>query len=441
MKRFLIFALLVLALPVAAWAQAAPKAASNGSVTDLGSLGQQGSIAYAVSAKGEVVVGASIANVPQQYWRAFRWTVAGGIQDLDTNSNDSVYAHANGVSADTNVVVGDFGRYPDCNPNCAFLWTVAGGFDLLYPPTGWYAPVATGVSKDGGVLVGYGQQASGFHSFRWTGVNGMVDIGALKGGTGSQAFGVSQDGKVVVGSSGAADGSTHAYRWTQAGMTDLGFFAGGDYSEARGASTNGSVVVGSATTQGAYYPIAFRWTKATGKVALGVLPSKWWSVATGVSADGKTVVGYSGQNCCDWEAFRWTAATGMQSVNDWLADVGVNATGLNFYSAYAVTANGNGVVGQLTSGDACLALVKANKTATPTYSPKPGTYHSAQSVTINDMAPNAAIYYTTDGTTPTTNSTPYTGPVQVSVTTTIKSIAVAHGYPKSAVATGVYKIQ
>lgn len=440
MKRFLIFALLVLALPVAAWAQAAPKAASNGAVTDLGSLGQQGSIAYAVSAKGNVVAGASIGDVPQQYWRAFRWTAANGMEDLDSNSNDSVYAHANGISADGNVMVGDYGHYPECNPNCAFQWTTFGGFNIMGIMNGSWGTFAAGASKDGGVIVGWSSGAIN-HSFRWTGITGFVDLGALPGGTSSQAFAVSQDGKVVVGSSGGADGFTHAYRWTQAGMTDLGFFAGGDYSEARGASTNGSVVVGSATTQGAYYPIAFRWTKATGKVALGVLPSKWWSVATGVSADGKTVVGYSGQNCCDWEAFRWTAATGMQSVNDWLTDVGVNATGLNFYSAYAVTANGNGVVGQLTSGDAYLALVKANKTATPTYSPKPGTYHSPQSVTINDMAPSASIYYTTDGTTPTTNSTPYTGPVQVSVTTTTKSIAIAPGYPKSAVATGIYKIR
>jgi uncharacterized membrane protein len=176
-------------------------------------------------------------------------------------------------------------------------------------------------------------------------------------------------------------------------------------------------------------------------VALPVLPEKGGSVTTGVSADGKTVVGQDSWNCCDWVAWRWTQATGKQTINDWLADVGVDATAFNFYSAYAVTANGDGVVGQLTSGDAYLALVKANHSATPTYSPRPGTYTGPQQVTINDTAPTATIYYTTDGSTPTTSSTVYTGPITISVTTTIKSIATVAGYPKSPVATGVYKIK
>lgn len=62
-------------------------------------------------------------------------------------------------------------------------------------------------------------------------------------------------------------------------------------------------------------------------------------------------------------------------------------------------------------------------------------------MTINDTAPAATIYYTTDGSTPTTSSTVYTEPIAVSVTTTIKSIATVAGYPKSPVATGVYKIK
>ena len=53
--------------------------------------------------------------------------------------------------------------------------------------------------------------------------------------------------------------------------------------------------------------------------------------------------------------------------------------------------------------------ISAAQTATPTFNPPGGNYSSAQSVTISDATPNATIYYTTDGTTPTTNSTVYGG--------------------------------
>ena len=76
--------------------------------------------------------------------------------------------------------------------------------------------------------------------------------------------------------------------------------------------------------------------------------------------------------------------------------------------------------------------------ATPEFSPPPGTYTLAQSVTITDAAPGATIYYTTNGTTPTTSSTKYTGPISVTATETIKALAVAKGYTNSAVASGTY---
>ena len=444
MKRLLMLVILVFAIALTAGAQSAKSAVSNGAWTDLGSFGA-GSIAYGVSAKGEVVTGTSATQggLGGAYDRGFRWTQAGGLQGLGFRPGDSDgTVRANSISSDGSTIVGFYGHYPDCNPNCAFSWTLSGGFNILgAPPGGWYAPTPTGVSKDGSAIVGWASFGSGSRSWLWTAAAGYLDLGTLKGGTASEAFGISPNGLVVVGYSDAADGYTHAYRWMKSGMIDLGFFSGGDYSEARGASTNGSVVVGSATTQGAYYPIAFRWTKPTGKVALGVLPSKWWSIATGVSADGKTVVGYSGQNCCDWVAFRWTATTGMQSLNDWLAAVGVDASSANFYSAYGVTGNGNGVVGQLTNGDAYLALATSNKTGAPTFSPKAGKYLGSVSVTLSHTSPNASIYYTTDGSTPTVNSTPYTAPILVTVTTTIKAIAIVPGYTKSAVASGKYTIQ
>ena len=78
--------------------------------------------------------------------------------------------------------------------------------------------------------------------------------------------------------------------------------------------------------------------------------------------------------------------------------------------------------------------------ATPTFSPAAGTYTSAQSVTISDTTSGAAIYYTTNGTTPTTSSTKYSAPVSVGSTETIQAIAVASGYTNSAVASAAYTI-
>jgi glucosylceramidase len=78
--------------------------------------------------------------------------------------------------------------------------------------------------------------------------------------------------------------------------------------------------------------------------------------------------------------------------------------------------------------------------ATPTFSPVPGSYNTARSVSISDTSPGASIYYTTNGTTPTTSSTLFSSssPIAVTATITIEAIAIASGYSQSAVATGAY---
>jgi hypothetical protein len=79
--------------------------------------------------------------------------------------------------------------------------------------------------------------------------------------------------------------------------------------------------------------------------------------------------------------------------------------------------------------------------AMPTFSPAAGTYTTAQTVTINDATPGALIYYTTDGTTPTTSSAKYTSAIAVSSTETIRAIVAATNYLNSGVASATYTIQ
>jgi glucosylceramidase len=77
--------------------------------------------------------------------------------------------------------------------------------------------------------------------------------------------------------------------------------------------------------------------------------------------------------------------------------------------------------------------------ATPSFSPVAGTYSPTQ-ITISDATANSTIYYTTDGSTPTTSSTLYAGPVAVSSTSTVKAIATASGFSSSAVASATYTV-
>ena len=73
------------------------------------------------------------------------------------------------------------------------------------------------------------------------------------------------------------------------------------------------------------------------------------------------------------------------------------------------------------------------QTPNPQFSIAAGTYTTAQNISITDAQPSATIHYTTDGTAPTCTSTPFTGPILISASTTIKAIACNAGWNSSAV--------
>ena len=77
--------------------------------------------------------------------------------------------------------------------------------------------------------------------------------------------------------------------------------------------------------------------------------------------------------------------------------------------------------------------------ATPTFTPNgASSFTGPQSVTITCATTGAKIYYTTDGTTPTTTSTEYTTALSLTSTTTVKAIAVNAGMNDSAIATATF---
>jgi Chitobiase/beta-hexosaminidase C-terminal domain len=76
----------------------------------------------------------------------------------------------------------------------------------------------------------------------------------------------------------------------------------------------------------------------------------------------------------------------------------------------------------------------------PSFAPPSGSFTSTQSVALSDTLSTAAIHYTTDGTTPGAGSALYSGPLQLTKTTTINAIAVAAGYTNSGVATATYTL-
>lgn len=77
--------------------------------------------------------------------------------------------------------------------------------------------------------------------------------------------------------------------------------------------------------------------------------------------------------------------------------------------------------------------------STPTFSLAGGTYTTEQTVTISCATSGATIYYTTNGSKPSTSSTMYNGAITISETTTLKAIAIKDG-TESSVAEATYTI-
>lgn len=72
-------------------------------------------------------------------------------------------------------------------------------------------------------------------------------------------------------------------------------------------------------------------------------------------------------------------------------------------------------------------------TASPVFDPNGGTFTGPTSVSITSATEGAAVYFTLDGSTPSINSTLYTGPITLEESATVTAVALADGFSLSSI--------
>ena len=193
-------------------------------MTDLGTLGGSGGVAYAINGSGQVVGNAYTAGDAAEH--AFLYG-NGVMQDLGTLGGNSSAALAINAS----------GQVVGSTDNGAFLYTNGTMTNI-----GNFIP--SGIN-DGGQVAGSAFAGGGPHACIYN--NGTLqDLGAL-GGTFSLANAINDSGQVVgkaqiPGPSGVLGAYYHAFLYSAGGMTELGTLAEYYNSDALGVNANGQAV-------------------------------------------------------------------------------------------------------------------------------------------------------------------------------------------------------
>jgi uncharacterized membrane protein len=307
--------------------------AATPSFTVLGDLPGGGDSSYVngVSANGKTVVGTSegdAGNLP------FVWKVETGMIVIPGSASSSSSGTATAVSAD--------GRYTtgmrDGSVSRPFRWDAD---DASLEELNSYGD-SYGISDDGALIGGSLYSRSGEQGFYWT---ADANINVLPrfspSDSGSSVRGVSGDGNFLVGSV-SVGALRPAMRWSMSAGYRL--LAGPDgelpSAQALAASFDGEVIVG-ALADGS----AFRWTAETGiqPILEEATNEAVNAAARDVSADGSVVVGGS----LETTAFIWSAARGARPLRDVLIEFGLTDQLGDFrpLMATGISADGRTIVG------------------------------------------------------------------------------------------------
>lgn len=256
---------------------------------------------FGLSASGDVLVGHRLPN-PASLRKAIRWDLSAGTY-TDLGTLPFYYrATATAVSADGLTVLGT------CGVGAAlrtFRWTAAGGMQDL-DPTGQLRVTGSAINADGSVIVGSLNGAPSLSSCAvlWTQAGGITPIPGLPDGF-SEAIAVSDDGTRVVGTIVHPNFPSGIFYY-RAGLGPFPVILDGGryFGEPPLLSADGSTVA--MASQGSASGAAHSWTFSGGARPIhSSLPLRPLSI----SADGQVISGFYqfGANSNDLQAFRWSA--------------------------------------------------------------------------------------------------------------------------------------
>jgi len=249
----------------------------------------------AVNPTGTVVVGKFADG------GSFYWMPTTGVIDLGGG-------FGTGVSADGDTIVG--GARAAGILNAAIWlrgteWRPLGSFANAVP-CGDQLSQAYHVTRDGKVVVGSAKNGCTYtHAFRRQESGGMVDLGSLVQGRSTVATAVSGDGRVVVGFQDQADGLRTGARWVdgkeEVFQGPLGFVGAAETTNLDGSIVAGGTCVFGREIERARAQSAWVWTAEGGVECLPppalreqddpFVSVNYSSRAKGMSDDGRVIVG------------------------------------------------------------------------------------------------------------------------------------------------------
>ncbi|MGI9294632.1 MAG: chitobiase/beta-hexosaminidase C-terminal domain-containing protein, partial [Pseudomonadales bacterium] len=166
----------------------------------------------------------------------------------------------------------------------------------------------------------------------------------------------------------------------------------------------------------------------------------WGADSLHIGLDGQQVASAAAIVVPAFSGYAWggglqtinVTSTGVHTINVWVREDGVNVDKLVLASDSGFTPTGTGPAESQQDGMAAVA--------TPTISPNGGVFTGSATVTLGSATAGAVIYYTLDGSEPTTSSALYSNPFELTSSATVKAKGFLGGFDPSASSTATFTI-